>query len=143
MFLGKSVMGHSMRIVLDTNVFIAARFNPKSSSAKIIDLCIKKKYEPIFTSYLRKETELILENVKAGKKFRQKVRRLFKSALWVRPTRKISVIKEDPDDNKFLECAFKGRADYLITSDRHLLELGEFAGTKIRKPAHFLKLRSV
>ncbi len=59
----------------------------------------------------------------------------------VKPTQKVFKVKEDPDDNKFLECALEGKADYLITSDRHLLELGEFSKTKICKPTQFLKLQ--
>lgn len=59
----------------------------------------------------------------------------------VKPTQEVFTVKEDPEDNKFLECALEGKADYLITSDRHLLELGEFAQTKIRKPTQFLKLQ--
>ncbi len=62
------------------------------------------------------------------------------NASQVRPTQKVFMVEEDPEDNKFLECALEGKADYLITSDRHLLELGEFAVTKICKPTQFLKL---
>ena len=130
-----------MKVVLDTNVFIAAYFNRKSASAKIIDFCLKTKHELIFSPRLRKEVELILKNVRAGGEFQERIRELFTNASQFRPTQKVFVVKEDPDDNKFLECALEGKADYLITSDRHLLELGEFAQTKICKPTQFLKLQ--
>lgn len=128
-------------MVLDTNVFIAAYFNRKSASAKIIDLCLKNKHKLIFSSQLHKEVRLILSNVRAEREFLEKIRNLFNRASKVKPTQKVFMIEEDPDDNKFLECALEGKADYLITSDRHLLELGEFAQTKIYKPTQFLKLR--
>lgn len=128
-------------MVLDTNVFIAAYFNRKSASAKIIDLCLKNKHKLIFSSRLRKEVRLILRNVRAEREFRKKIRSLFMEASKVKPTQKVFKVKEDPEDNKFLECALEGKADYLITSDRHLLELGEFAKTKICKPTQFLKLQ--
>lgn len=63
------------------------------------------------------------------------------NASKVKPIQKVFMVKEDSEDNKFLECALEGKADYLITSDRHLLELGEFAQTKICKPTQFLKLQ--
>lgn len=128
-------------MVLDTNVFIAAYFNRKSASARIIDLCLENKHKLIFSPRLRKEVRLILKNVRAEREFREKIRSLFVNASKVKPTKKVFTVKEDPEDNKFLECALEGEADYLITSDRHLLELGEFAQTKICKPTQFLKLQ--
>lgn len=126
-------------MVLDTNVFIAAYFNRKSASARIIDLCLENKHDLIFSSRLRKEVRLILKNVRAKREFQKRIQSLFMNASRVRPTQKIFAVKEDPEDNKFLECALEGKVDYLITSDRHLLELGEFAQTKICKPTQFLK----
>jgi len=130
-----------LKVVLDTNVFIAAYFNRKSASARIIDLCLENKHKLIFSPRLRKELRLILKNVRAEREFREKIRSLFVNASKVKPTKKVFTVKEDPEDNKFLECALEGEADYLITSDRHLLELGEFAQTKICKPTQFLKLQ--
>ncbi len=130
-----------MKLVLDTNIFIAAYFNQKSASARIIELCLENKHELIFSSQLRKEVELILRNVKANREFEEKVRTLFIKASQVKPTQKVFKIKQDPEDNKLLECALEGKADYLITSDDHLLKLGEFTRTKICKPTQFLKLQ--
>lgn len=41
------------------------------------------------------------------------------------------VIKEDPDDDLVLRTAFDGKADYIVSGDRHLLSLGAFRGIKI------------
>ena len=133
-------MDRKPKVVLDTNLFIAARFNPKSNSARIIDRCLKKEYEVISSPRLRREAESIMKKVKANQDFQMKARRLFKGAYVVKPTKRIRLVREDPADNKFLECALEGRADYLVTSDRHLLKLGEFARTKICKPSQFLRL---
>jgi len=130
-----------LKVVLDTNIFIAAYFNRKSASARIIDLCLDNKHELIFSPQLRKEVELILKNVRAKKEFQERIQNLFMNASHVKPTQKVFTIKEDPEDNKFLECALEGKADYLITSDRHLLEIERFAQTKICRPTQFLKLQ--
>ena len=126
------------KVVLDTNAFIAAYYNPNSASAQIIDLCRRGKCQVVFSPSLRKEVELILKQVKARKEFQAVVREFFRDAHMVRITREIPLIMEDPDDNKFLNCALRGKADYLVTSDRHLLKLGEYLGTKICKPSQFL-----
>lgn len=45
----------------------------------------------------------------------------------------------DPDDNKFLEAALAGRADYVVTGDKDLRDLEEHEGVKIRFPEEFLE----
>jgi predicted nucleic acid-binding protein len=52
---------------------------------------------------------------------------------------KEDVIKDDPSDNKYLECAAEGKADYIISGDKHLADLKFFRGIKIVDPALFLK----
>jgi hypothetical protein len=54
------------------------------------------------------------------------------------PSRRIAVIREDPADNMFLECAAEAEADYIISGDRHLLRLGIFEGTPILSPRAYL-----
>lgn len=49
------------------------------------------------------------------------------------------VVAADPDDDLILACAVRGRADYLVTYDPHLLALGnEYAGVRICDGLHFL-----
>lgn len=45
----------------------------------------------------------------------------------------------DPDDNKFLEAALAAKAEYLVTGDKDLREIGEYEGIKIRFPTEFLR----
>ncbi len=53
-------------------------------------------------------------------------------------TSRIDTIKVDPSDNAFLECAVDGRADYIVSGDRHLLGLGTYRGIQIISPREFL-----
>lgn len=48
-------------------------------------------------------------------------------------------IQEDPSDNKFLACALAGRANFVVSGDRHLLKLHEFQGIKIVRPRKFFE----
>ena len=50
------------------------------------------------------------------------------------------VIREDPSDDRFLECAVAGKADCIVSGDKHLLKLAEFQGIPIMKPAAFVKM---
>jgi len=44
----------------------------------------------------------------------------------------------DPKDDKFLACAVEGRADYLVSSDRDLLDMGRYQDVCILNPGQFL-----
>jgi hypothetical protein len=47
-------------------------------------------------------------------------------------------ITEDPADDMFLRCAHAGRAQYILSGDRHLLALKTYRRIKILSPAAFL-----
>ncbi|MBI4014548.1 MAG: putative toxin-antitoxin system toxin component, PIN family [Candidatus Aenigmarchaeota archaeon] len=53
----------------------------------------------------------------------------------VEPKQKFYVIKEDPSDNKFLEAAVEGDADYIVSGDKDLKRIGNFMGIEIISPA--------
>ncbi len=57
--------------------------------------------------------------------------------LLVVPTRRLCVIRDDPADDKFLECAIEARADYIISGDRHLKRIGTFGGIPIFSPREY------
>jgi hypothetical protein len=40
-------------------------------------------------------------------------------------------VKEDPADDKVLECALAADADFIVSGDKHLLKLREFRGIPI------------
>jgi len=46
----------------------------------------------------------------------------------------------DPDDDKFLEVALAGGADYVVSGDRDLLDLGSYDGIDIVTPGEFLEI---
>ncbi len=127
------------RVVLDTNLLVAAHFNPGSASNKILELCQKKRLVLVLTPYILKEFSLILRNISARRSFRKRIDKIVSQAILVKKIPRINMVAEDPEDNKFLSCALAGKADYIITSDRHLLSLREFRGVRIVKPVQFAK----
>jgi putative PIN family toxin of toxin-antitoxin system len=63
-----------------------------------------------------------------------------KQAILIEPTEQLAV-SNDETDNRYIECAVAGEADYLVTGDKkHLLPIGEYRGTKIITPATFLAI---
>jgi putative PIN family toxin of toxin-antitoxin system len=129
-----------MRVILDTNVFISGIFWEGNFCFQIIDRWRKGEFELVSSK------ELIEEFVKTLKCFKIQLdeetivdwrNMIIENAIIVEPTEKLEIIKEDSDDNKFLETAIAGEADFIISQDNHLLKLREFRGIKVITPEKF------
>jgi len=130
-----------IRVVLDTNLFAAARWNPRSASARIIEACLRGRFRAYYSEQIRREMALILRNIRTGADFAAKVRVFLDAAVCVEPSGELKALPyvEDREDAKFLACALAADADYLITSDEHLLRVGNFGRTSVVKPSAFLR----
>lgn len=51
----------------------------------------------------------------------------------------LSIIKNDPDDDKFIQCAETGNATTIISEDNHLLALKSYKDIEILTPTQFLQ----
>ncbi len=52
---------------------------------------------------------------------------------------KLHVVTADPDDDRVLECALAGKADFIVSGDRHLLDLKSYQGITILRADRFLE----
>lgn len=104
--------------------------------------CLDGRVRLSYTEQIRKEIFLILRNIKAPDLYKERVNSILDRGIRLTRTAgsRLSVIREDPEDDKFLECARLAQAEYLITNDDHLLRLGRFDGTIIIKPSEFRRL---
>ncbi len=58
-------------------------------------------------------------------------------------SQRITVIEDDPDDDKFIECAVSSRSIFIVSGDKHLLNLKSYDDIKILKASDFLVSRRV
>jgi len=65
---------------------------------------------------------------------------ILEKSIIVIPDNKLEIIKDDPDDNKFLEAAVQGKAEFIISQDKHLLKIIEYERIKIVHPKDFIKM---
>ena len=135
-----------IRVVLDTNVLLSGTFWT-GASYRILEWVDKGKIVLILSDSIFEEYNRI---VRSGKILDKKaynpervesIMKLLQKALFVQPEEKLKVVKEDPDDDKFLEAAIAGRADFIISRDNHLLKLQRYKKIKILTPDEFLSLR--
>jgi uncharacterized protein len=128
-------------LVLDSNVYISAvLFGGKPRL--IIQAALTGKVRLAISASILEE----IEGVLGGSKFkfpeaaaREIVSEISSLAEIFEPVEKISRIKEDPADDRILECALAASATVIVSGDSHLLALGIFRGIPILSPAECLE----
>jgi putative PIN family toxin of toxin-antitoxin system len=58
----------------------------------------------------------------------------------VRPRRRLRIVRRDPDDDKFVDCALSGRARYVVTGDKALLDVGRFRRVSMIRVGDLLRV---
>lgn len=125
------------RVVLDTNVLISYSLTPNGITGKVSDFFIEHGLL-LFSQETFAEFETRLWRPKFDKYITLEQRKsilhdLDMIALWVEITAK-KCYSRDPDDDKFIETARIGQADFLISGDSDLLDLGAVDDIPILSP---------
>ena len=131
-----------MKVVLDTNILISA-LGWLGNSRWIIGQIIDKKLNLAISLDILDEFHGVAARLKfefSEEEITDFIDSIMEVAELVVPVEKLEIIKDDPSDNKILECAIEARVDYIISGDRHLLKLKEFKGIKIVTAAQFLTI---
>lgn len=128
-----------MRIVLDTNIYIAAALRSGFSADVLQVIGIVSQFETIISEAILKELrEKLQEKFNwPQNNIEQVVERIVKLAQIVEVKEKISIITRDLEDNKILECAVAGEADLIVSLDQDLIKLKNFRGIAIIHPKTF------
>ncbi len=124
-------------LVLDTNVFVAAGFNPRSNSARILKRVREGSWSMAWNRDTRRETEAILAQIPPLS--RQSAETAFHpEAEFTAETHpeRFGLI-EDPDDRKFAALAAAAGA-ILVTNDDHLLSQRDAMEVEVLTPAELM-----
>lgn len=135
-------MSDILRIVIDTNHIMSALLSARGASAKLIDWMTRDEdyfrlllSPPIWDEYCTVANWLIPETRQAEQTRILETLRL--QSEWIVPTFELAVCK-DKSDNRFIECAVAGNADYLVTKNIRHFPYKEYAGVKIVRIREFL-----
>ena len=129
------------RVVLDTNVIISAVLFG-GMPHKVLELAIRGEMELFLSIPILDEVRDVLMRPKFGLSAEQATRiidELYAISEVINPAISIKVVNDDPDDNMVLECALEAHAEYIVTGDLHLLELGNYEGININTPSAFIE----
>ena len=126
-----------MRVVIDTNVFVGAAFNPVSASARLLSAVREGRAALVWDAPTRHETRAVLDRIPrlswtaVSDLFREDCR-------FVGETRPAAVTQiADPADRKFAALACAAGCT-LVSSDRHLLDHRHSLGVPVVTPGELM-----
>lgn len=130
-----------IKVVIDANVFISSFFggNPEKiislRKQGEIKLCLSNK---IIDEYIEVQKRMGLQDESELKELLD-VLAEGHNIIFTAATLKLDIVKNDPDDNKFIECAVALECSYIVSGDNHLRNLQRYMGISILNPRAFLK----
>ena len=123
---------NKIRVVLDTNALLVS-IGRKSKFRPIFDNLLNGKIQLIVTNEIlteyvevieRKTNSIVANNIAEVLIQLRNVEKIEVSYKW-------NLITDDPDDNKFVDCAIAGRVKYVVTNDRHFAILKDIPFPKV------------
>ena len=135
-----------MRVAVDTNVFISTIIKPESHVGLIVVRMRNGDFTLLYSSQMLEEFTEVVTRDKIWKKYKltDETFNSFINSITVHG-RRVEVLTivdvcRDPDDNLLLSVALDGKADYIVSGDKDLLDLISFQNIPIIKPAEFLRM---
>jgi putative PIN family toxin of toxin-antitoxin system len=127
------------RVTVDTNVFISGLVF-EGLPSEFLSLALAGSVQLITSTALLDELGEKLRNKFLWSSSKADQTRSALEALCevVSTAPTLSVVKDDPDDDRVLECAIAGRADTIVSGDRHLRKLGVCEGIPIVTVRQFM-----
>ena len=130
------------RVVLDANVIISFLLTQGEIISSIFNSWEKEEFDLLTSEEIFAEIETVLEYEKIKRLINpwEKAALLEKLKLqaeFVKIKTRLDVLP-DQKDNKYLECAVDGWADFIVSGDKHLLNLKEYREIKILTPREFV-----
>ncbi|MBD3202927.1 putative toxin-antitoxin system toxin component, PIN family [Candidatus Woesearchaeota archaeon] len=125
-----------MKVTVDTNFLISSTQWNYSVAHKLLIKFIEQEVKIFTTKDILDEFEKVLErDFKYDKTSSNNlIEKIISFVHLVEPKDKVDVIKDDPDDNIIIECALESNSEFIITYDKHLLNIKENKGIKIITP---------
>jgi putative PIN family toxin of toxin-antitoxin system len=129
-----------MKITVDTNFLISATQWDYSVSHKLLQKLIRNNAEIFATKEILDEFIEVLKRdfLYTDEESNTLLERVIQFIILVTPSEKVDIVKEDPDDNKVIECAVESNSEYIISYDNHLLKIKEYRGIKVVRPEEAL-----
>ena len=128
-----------LRVVLDNTVHVSAKIKLGPGATKLNEAWVAGKFDIIISESILSEMVNVFRAKGVDEQDIQVLEKNLRAyGILVESTERINVCR-DSDDNKFLEAAVVGRADYIVSSDKDLRVLSPFRGIQIVTVRKFLR----
>lgn len=128
-----------MRLVIDTNVLIAA-FIARGASQQLLEHCVRHHTVVVSSLILDELREKLIVKFKYPVQMADEAVRLLESRMErIIPAPLAAPVCRDADDDNILAAALTGNCECIVTGDKDLLVLRQFNSINILNPADFLK----
>jgi putative PIN family toxin of toxin-antitoxin system len=135
-----------LRAVLDANVVVSALIRPDGPSGRVVERAVRGDgVRAVVSRVILDEYRRALSYPKVRKYVRFPAAEV---SVWVDALalvsdtvpgeRRVSVVDADPDDDAYVAAALEGRASFIVSGDRHLLDVRAHEGVRIVTPRAFL-----
>ena len=139
-----------IKAVIDTNVLVSGIISAKGAPRKILELAKKETFQAVTSVSINHEVLDVLHRDYIYTKYHLNediiddiAAFLYEGTLITSDSVEISKIRKDPEDNMFIGCAIEGDADYIVSGDKHLLNLKHYQNIKIVDAKGFLDILHV
>ena len=130
-----------MRIVIDTNVIMSGVFFG-GVPLRVLQIWRDGDAHLVISPEILEEYRRVgeeLESRFSGVRFAPFLSLLVTNAEIIEPSPLQETVSRDPDDEKFIACAVAARFDFIVSGDKHLLEVAEYRGVKVVTPRSFVE----
>ena len=136
-----------MKVVLDANIYVSSMVNNQGNPKRIMAMWEQGDFDVLVSEPIIDEVGRVLRYPRIVKRHKQDeaaierfLKLLAREAVIVEPAEVLDVVQKDESDNRYLECALEGKAQYVVSSGQHLLKVSEYMGIIILPPAAFVAL---
>ena len=136
-----------LKVVIDTNQFISSVINKHGPSANLLEAWRKYCFTLVLSDKVVQEIRRVFLYPRISQKYHLKeddinafLGFIEHEAVILSGLAPIDVIQDDPEDNEIVACALEAGADYIVSGDKHLLNLKNYQGITIVTVREFLKL---
>jgi putative PIN family toxin of toxin-antitoxin system len=125
-----------LRVILDSNIhFSSIVFGGLPRQVALY--CQPPRAIQLISEPILIELHRVLASRVPAMRLDSEIARLWDTCEQISPVKQVQICR-DPDDNRILECAVEGQADFIVTGDKDLLVLGHFQNIPILTARQFL-----
>ncbi|MBU1149232.1 putative toxin-antitoxin system toxin component, PIN family, partial [Patescibacteria group bacterium] len=119
------------KLIIDCDLLIKKSRSKPGPVWQIVDKCLAGEFQPITSEQILKECIKFLRESDLSLEVQDRLEDFFAISEIIKAEFDLAEIKRDFASNKYIQCALAGQADYLITSNKKLLNLQKYFRTEI------------